>query len=331
MDINYKMGKLERGLEMASELQNRILFKNFDLEKGLHVFLIVSESLQRKDDINWVTGELRGWAHNDLPPYRTILSRVIHNGSFIKFKNGQYYADYSIPASYPKLKHTVESTPDGKTVNYSFDNVIQKDLSAMVGTQLNETSQLSINKSDLYELFSHLKIEILIRLNNIINEIIYDILPRDIFQEFQNTVHAKFETLNPKATHALNIAIESLGDSENSEKASVVALECRRLIRIVADELYEAGDDYKMRDGTVLKMGSENTINRLQAYVDQKDKKIRKPLLKKLDLLSELYSSNNGAATMSSGVHGDISNTTAKMLVIYNYLILGEIIRTKNE
>ena len=76
---------------------------------------------------------------------------------------------------------------------------------------------------------------------------------------------------------------------------------------------------------------SENTINRLQAYVDQKDKKIRTPLLKKLDLLSELYSSNDGAPTMSSGVHGDISNTTAKMLVIYNYLILGEIIRTKNE
>ena len=32
MNINYKIGKLGRGLEMAYELQNRILFKNFDLE-----------------------------------------------------------------------------------------------------------------------------------------------------------------------------------------------------------------------------------------------------------------------------------------------------------
>ena len=55
-----------------------------------------------------------------------------------------------------------------------------------------------------------------------------------------------------------------------------------------------------MKDDTVLKIGPENTI-RLRAYVDQKDKKIRKPLLKKLDMLHELYSSNNDAETMSSG------------------------------
>ena len=331
MNINYKIGKLERGLDMASELQNRILFKNFDLEKGLHVFLTVSESLQRKDDINWVKGELGGWSENKIPPYRKILSHVMHNESFIKFNDGQLFTNYAIPLSYPKLKHDAESISNGKNVVYSLDNAIQKDLSTISSTQLNDNSKLTINPSDLYELFSHIKLEMLKRLNNIINEIIYDILPRDIFQEFQNSVHTKLKTLDPKVTHALNIAIENLGDSENHEKTSVVAHECRRLIKIVADELCEAGSDYKMKDDTVLKIGPENTINRLRAYVDQKDKKIRKPLLKKLDLLHELYSSNNDAETMSSGVHGDISNTTAKMLVIYNYLILGDIIRTKNE
>ena len=273
-------------------------------------------------------GELKGFFEN-IPSYRKILCWVIHNGSFIKFNNGQLFTDYSIPASYPKLKYNAESTPAGKNVTFSLNIAIQKNLSKLSSVQLDNDSLLSINQSILYELFSSIKLELLNRLNNIINEIIYDILPRDIFQEFQNSVHAKF--VNSEAIHALNIAIENLGASENPEKTSVVALECRRLIKIVADELCKAGDDYKMKDDTVLKMGSENTINRLRAYVDQKNKKIRKPLLKKLDLLSELYSSNNGAETMSSGVHGDISNTTAKILVIYNYLILGEIIRTKNE
>ena len=54
-------------------------------------------------------------------------------------------------------------------------------------------------------------------------------LPRDIFQGFQNSVNAKF--VNSKAIHALNIAIENLGDSENPEKTSVTNLECRRLIK----------------------------------------------------------------------------------------------------
>ena len=328
MNINYKIGKLGRGLEMAYELQNRILFKNFDLEKGLHVFLTVSESLQRKDDINWVKGELEGWFEN-IPSYREIPCWVLHDESFIKFNNGQLFTYYSISASYPKLKYHAESTPRGKNVTFSLDIDAQKNLSTISSTQLNNDSELSITQSDLYESFSSIKLELLNRLNNIINEIIYDILPRDIFQGFQNSVNAKF--VNSKAIHALNIAIENLGDSENPEKTSVVALECRRLIKIVADELCEAGDEYEMKDGTVFKIGSENTINRLRAYADKKDRKIRKLLLKKLDLLSELYSSNNGAETMSSGVHGDISNTTAKMLVIYNYLILGEIIKTKNE
>ena len=331
MNINYKIGKLERGLEMAYELQNHILFKNFDLEKGLHVFLTVSESLQRKDDINWVKSELTGWSKNNVPSYRKIISMVEHDGSLIKFNDGQLFTNYFIRLSYPKLRYNVKNKSDGKRITYSLTNTTKKDLSIICNTQLNDTSKLLINPSDLYELFSHLKIEMLNRLNNIINEIIYDILPRDIFKEFQNNVHIKLETLNSKAIPALNIAIESLGDSENPEKTSVVAHECRRLIKIIADELCEAGNDYKMKDGTILKIGSDNTINRLRAYVDQKDGKLRKPLLEKLNLLNELYSSNNGAETMSSGVHGDISNTAAKMLVIYNYLILGEIIKTKNE
>ena len=181
MNINYKIGKLERGLEMAYELQNHILFKNFDLEKGLHVFLTVSESLQRTDDINWVKGELTGWSKNNVPLYRKTICRIRHDELFIKFNNGLLFTHYSILSSYPKLKYNVKSRPDGEYVVYSLNNTMKKDLSIICNTQFNDTSELSINPSDLYELFSHLKIEMLNRLNNIINEIIYDILPRDIF------------------------------------------------------------------------------------------------------------------------------------------------------
>ena len=123
MNINYKIGKLERGLEMAYELQNRILFKNFDLEKGLHVFLTVSESLKRKDDINWVMGELEGCFEN-IPSYRKIMCWVVHNGSFIKFNNGQSFTNYSISASYPKLKYRAEHTPNDENVIFSLESFL---------------------------------------------------------------------------------------------------------------------------------------------------------------------------------------------------------------
>ena len=46
MNINYKMGKLDIGLEMAPKLQDHMLFNHIDLEIALHVFLTVSESSQ---------------------------------------------------------------------------------------------------------------------------------------------------------------------------------------------------------------------------------------------------------------------------------------------
>ncbi len=162
--MNYKIGKLKRGLEIAYELQNRILFENFDLEKGLHVFLTVSESLKRKDDINWVKGELTGWHSDDRPSYRKIICRVMHNESPLKFPDGKLFTDYFITTSYPKLKYNIDNMPSGERVLYSLSNNLKEELPAISDLQLNDTSTISIHPADLYELFSHLKIEMLNRL-----------------------------------------------------------------------------------------------------------------------------------------------------------------------
>ena len=325
MKIDAQVGKLERGLELAHKLQNRILFEDFDLEKSLHVFLTISKSLNRTEDAEWAQNELLGFPDSKIPLYRNIVCSIQHDNKTIKLKNGYTFTDHLITLPYPKLKNIVD-TLDEYYMLYAPTPVDLKYFNKKTNEKLSDNISILYTKADLSVLFTGIKLEIINRLDDIINKIIYDVIPQDIFKEFQNVVQKKLVDLKSDAINALNIAIENLGDSENPEKTAVVALECRRLIKIIADHLSKSGKYYVL-DGNNIPIGPNDSINRLRAYVDQKDKKIKVPLQNKLDLLSQLYSKI--PESINKGIHANISNSTAKMLVIYNYIILGEIIKTK--
>lgn len=134
---------------------------------------------------------------------------------------------------------------------------------------------------------------------------------------------------NPKAISELNIAIESLAHSTDPERISHVAHACKRLIKAVSDQVFASRDeDYVMRDGTTRKVGDEQYLNRLEAFVDLKKSKDEKFLLKKIKILRDLYGETN--ESLNRGTHSIISNQAAEMAVIYSYLILGEIILELN-
>ena len=325
MKIDAKIGKLERSLELAHKLQNRILFEDFDLEKSLHVFLTISKSLNRTEDVEWSQKELLGFPDSEIPPYRNILCRIQHNNKILKLKSGYTFTNHLITLPYPKLKNIVD-TVDNISMLYVPTPLDLKYFNEKTNEELSDNVYILYAKADLSVLFTTIKLEIINRLDDIINKIIYDVIPQDIFKEFQNVVQKKLIDLKSDAINALNIAIENLGDSENPEKTAVVALECRRLIKIIADHLSKPGEYYVL-NGNNIPIGPNDSINRLRAYVDQKDKKIKVPLQNKLDLLSQLYSKI--PESINKGIHANISNSTAKMLVIYNYIILGEIIKTK--
>ena len=326
MKINVQVGKLERGLELAHKLQDHILFEDFDLEKSLHVFLTISKSLNRTEDVEWSQKELLGFSGTKIPPYRNILCRIEHDGKILKLKNEYFFTHHLVRVAYPKLKNLFD-TLDDHFMRYVPNPRDLKYFKEETNEKLDDNVYILYAKADLSVLFTAIKLEIINRLDDIINKIIYDVIPQDIFKEFQNVVQKKLIDLKSDAINALNIAIENLGDSENPEKTAVVALECRRLIKIIADHLSKPGKYYVL-DGDNIPIGPNDSINRLRAYVDQNDKKIKIPLQNKLDLLSQLYSKI--PESINKGIHANISNSTAKMLVIYNYIILGEIIKTKS-
>jgi len=167
------------------------------------------------------------------------------------------------------------------------------------------------------------------RLNIIISELTYGKIPRDIFKEFKDSVDKKLAKSNPEAITALNVAYESLGDSENPEKIAQVALACRRLIKHVADGLFPAKNErQKLSDGEEIEVTDDRVLNRLIAHIDSIKPKNLSYLAQEIELLRELL---HGEGSANQGIHDDISNSKARKLVLQTYVILGDIILAEDE
>ena len=323
-----KQGLFDRALEMANKLQNEILFEGKEFVDCLYGFLTIAELLQRNDDIKWVKFEFEG-GKNTIK-YRKCTVKILQNNNVVKMKNHEFFLEMHLIASY----HALKSLVDGTKKEYVEFNVKYKDIKQFqekTNEHLNnEQVVIIVNKLEIKEILIKTKKEMVSRLNKIIHEISYGKKPNEIFVNFQKLVNQKISDSNPKLIEELVEKIENLGQIENPEKASHVAFACRRLIKAIADNLYPAKNEmYVMKGGRELKVGDGNYLNRLTAFIDSCNSENKKFLFKKIEFLKDLY--GEMPESINEGIHQNISNRGAEMIVIYSYLFLGEIILEKTE
>jgi len=187
---------------------------------------------------------------------------------------------------------------------------------------------MKLPASELSNIVGEIETMIIMKLTKMISEMTYGAIPQSIFKEFQNKVDQKLSDSNPEAISALNKAYESLGGSHDPERISQVSLACRRLIKHVADEVFPATNElYSLElDGKTynLSLGDDRVLNRLTAYVDSLNSKNKQHILDEIDVLRGFYHGEEGY--VNKGIHDEITNPEAKRLVLYTYLILGDII-----
>lgn len=99
----------------------------------------------------------------------------------------------------------------------------------------------------------------------------------------------------------------------------------RRLIDGTADALFPATDETrKDGQGNVIKLGDQQRLNRLKAYIDDHaESKSRADRLKRA--VSDIY------GRVSSGVHNDVAASEAEYLFLSTYVLLGEITAMRRE
>lgn len=317
--------EMEEALEIARKTRTELTSGKMSLENGICSLYAVAQLLGREEDTNWAWSELMGYGGN-YPTYRARVGRmfVCEHGQIPSLVTGEVSVtpcelsvtqiEKILDPKFPKTTHILQDD----------------DIDSMTSSQKNDVSSFPLvgwrfHNRELLRVLNGAKIELLNRTNAIIEEITYGKIPEGIFKQFQDRVNARLAGSNPAAVIRLNAAYEDLARSGDPEKASHVALSCRRLIQAVADELFPARkDEYATSGGRTMEVGEKQFLNRLEAYADSLGSDNRRYLIRKIKLLKDVC--GKMPKSINEGVHANITNTDAEMLVIYSYLILGELV-----
>lgn len=152
----------------------------------------------------------------------------------------------------------------------------------------------------------------------------------DVFDRTRESVDKAVGAVVPEAVKKFTAIYENLGSS-NTEDWSNAVHSCRRILQDTADAIYPARDDKIINPGPkqkTVKLGPDNYINRLVAYVEENSESARfneivgshmKYLGERLDAIF---------AAAQKGSHDVIaSQDEADRYVIYTYLVVGDILK----
>lgn len=118
--------------------------------------------------------------------------------------------------------------------------------------------------------------------------------------------------------------------SDNPEDWANAVHGCRRLLQDVADALFPAQED-RVSNGKTIKLGADNYINRLIAFIEDssKSRRYNEIVGSTLGYIGGRLDSVFKAA--QKGSHSEISNRDeAERYVIYTYMTVGDILTLRD-
>jgi hypothetical protein len=165
-------------------------------------------------------------------------------------------------------------------------------------------------------------------------ELKFSSIPSDIFERTRSKVDKKIGELVPGAIRKFSAVYENL-ISENDEDWANAVHSCRRILQETADGVYPPRADKEVAAGgkqKIIKLGPDNYINRLIAYVEENSDSDRfnEIVGSHMRYLGERLDSIFQAAQKGSH-HVISSQDEADRYVIYTYLVIGDILQLKNE
>lgn len=148
-----------------------------------------------------------------------------------------------------------------------------------------------------------------------------------IFDELRYEVDAFVRSHSPKSAEKLLIIAERMAEGNPEARAEALA-SCRRLLMSIADSVFPPSDeDWIDGSGKKRKVGEENYKNRLMAFIESKLESSSTVSILSNELehlnarLDAIYEKS------CKGVHTEISQNEARLVIIQAYIFIGEISR----
>jgi AbiTii len=139
-----------------------------------------------------------------------------------------------------------------------------------------------------------------------------------LFEAARIDIDIRIGPLSNTALDKVDSIIDRL-NSGNTEGVSQAMSTCRRLIDSIADSIYPPRDEPIELGGNTVKIGPQNYLNRINAYVAERvQSKGRRDRIRRS--LSDIYE------RVSAGVHAEVSIDEAKYLFLHTYIVLGEVV-----
>ncbi|WP_019157829.1 AbiTii domain-containing protein [Brevibacterium senegalense] len=153
----------------------------------------------------------------------------------------------------------------------------------------------------------------------IYHELLFSELQATLFADTQSKVDGSLAEASGSALEKIERVSDRLRDSD-PESVSQALTTCRRLIDSVADHVFPArSEPYAIGKETTLSVGSQNVLNRLQAYTHERGiAKGRRDRLRRA--LLDLY------GRCSAGAHAEVTVDEARFVFLQTYVALGEIL-----
>lgn len=151
----------------------------------------------------------------------------------------------------------------------------------------------------------------------------------DVFGRMRHSVDASIGLLVPDAVRKFTAVYDNLA-SDNPEDWANATHSCRRILQDLADAVFPAQDDVIIKDvkgqNKEIRLGPDNYINRLIAYIEDRSNSDRFNELvgSHLDYIGNRLDALFQAA--QKGSHSTVTREEADRCVIYTYIVVGDIL-----
>lgn len=315
MEKEFK-SQQEYALYLSKSTLEKILIGDYETHIVLRACYAIASFLGDSENIEWIHNELRGYPKQSRDKGEKS-SAVVEVPSYRMFKgiprtrlsiSNREPISYYVPDSIHRIEHSIKNKENLR-----------------IWHDENFDSHSDLTPNWCYQILSEVQDKCLKFLVNKIAQLEFAGRINTLITKIQEEVNNRLVQINLEiATELQSISNNIISD--NKSDLSKVAHSCRRILKLLADEVYPASSEsYIDAKGIKRNVSDDAYMNRLLAFLEKN--KGLKIIKCEVDVLSSYLDSLRDL--LGKGEHSEITNYETEQIVIHIYLVISEILKIR--